>query len=133
MAISYSQIIKSIHQNQGKVIMSKNYTWVFTIYQENDFGFLMKSLFLGYASAAQPRKPIIFLSSHRCSCQAVVRQISNCHKSLQFVVYRAYGTERLFSLLFFPVLLYLIFDRKIHTIDMLFLLFLLLDLFKIFA
>ena len=29
-------------------------------YQENDFGFLMKSLFLGYASAAQPLKPSIF-------------------------------------------------------------------------
>ena len=68
----------------------------------------MKSLFLGYASAAQPHKPIIFLSSHSCSRQAVVRQMvrqmSNCHKSLRFAIYcAAYGTERLFSLaLFYP-------------------------------
>ena len=72
----------------------------------------MKSLFLGYASAAQPRKPIIFLSSHSCSRRAVrqmVRKISNCHKSLRFAIYcAAYGTERNFILVFFfPVSLYL--------------------------
>ena len=39
----------------------------------------------------------------------MVREMSNCHKSLRFLIYwAAYWTERLFSLvLFFPGLLYL--------------------------